>query len=155
MLRSMSLIDCSPKFGFGGGSDPDAFEAWVASELDRKPLATFNEEMIRAIVSPRASEEAVAQAVCAMAPASRSGLELAARLIARHDAMDILPGIARPALVMAGEDDAETPPSYAQAIAARIPNANLSIVRGAGHIANIEAGDAVTARLRTFLTYSI
>lgn len=155
LTRSITLIDCSPKFGFGGDSSPEAFLTWVKDSLDTQPLPEFCRNMIGSIVAPDASKAAVEASVTAMSAATRGGLELAARLIAGHDALALLGNIRCPTLVMAGEYDRETPPSYAQALAAAIPGANLSIIPGAGHIANLEAPDAVTERLRTFLTYGL
>ena len=49
---------------------------------------------------------------------------------------------------MVGERDTETPPSYAEAIAARIPGAELVVGPGAGHLLNLEDPATVDARLR-------
>lgn len=158
LTRSITVLDASPKFGFGGdgsGGAPQAFLDWVDAELRAKPLAAFNADMIRAITAPGTPEPVIAAAETAMDEAKRPGLELAARLIAQHDALDLLGQIRCPALIMAGAEDAETPPAYARAIAAAIPGANLSIIPKAGHIANLEASDAVNARLLTFLRFGL
>lgn len=154
-VSSIALLDCSPKFGFGGGNPGASFEAWVSGELDAGPQPRFCEDLIRAIVGRHATDAAINASLAAMLRATRPGLELAARLIARHDATERLPLIRCPALVMAGEDDRETPPEYAREIAARIRGANLSIIPGAGHISNLEAPDAVSARLRVFLDHGL
>lgn len=155
LVRSVTMMDCSPKFGLGGGITGDEFEALMATQMDSTPLPQFCEGMIRAIVGPQAPKTAIQASIGAMADASRAGLDYAVRLIARHDALDQLPQITCPVLVMAGADDAETPPAYARELASRIPGANLSIIPNAGHIANLEAAKAVTARLRVFLTHMI
>lgn len=155
LVRSIAVLDCSPRFGFGGGGTGAEFEAWVAGELDARRIEDFSHGMVRAIVGPQATPAAIAAADQAMGRASRKGLEFATRLIARHDALDLLPAITCPTLAMAGAQDAETPPAYAREIAVRIPGANLSIIPGAGHISNLEAPEAVTARLHTFLTHGL
>ena len=155
LVRSMTLLDCSPKFGFGGNSNAAEFVAWVNSQLDSESQSAFNESMIRAITAPIASRQAIQSAIAAMGRAKREGLEFAAHLIATHDALDLLPRITCPTLVMAGALDSETPPAYARAIAAGIPGANLSIIPNAGHIANLEAPEAVTDRLRVFLAHGL
>lgn len=155
LVSSITMMDCSPKFGFGGGMTGGEFEALMADQLDGTSLPQFCESMIRAIVGPQAPESAIQAALGSMTRASREGLEYAARLIARHDALDQLPLIACPVLVMAGAEDGETPPAYAREIANRIPGANLSIIPNAGHIANLEAAEAVTERLRVFLTHAL
>ncbi len=155
LVSSITLMDCSPKFGFGSGMTGDEFETLLGGQLDNTPLPQFCESMIRAIVGPQAPEAAIQVAHGSMTRASREGLEYAVRLIARHDALDQLPLIACPVLVMAGAEDGETPPAYAREIANRIPGANLSIIPNAGHIANLEAAEAVTERLRVFLTHGL
>ena len=155
LTRSIAILGSSPKFGFSGDSSGAEFLSWVQEGLNAGPQARFSENMIRAIVGPKADEAAIQMAMAAMNTATREGLEFAARLIAQHDALDLLPKITCPTLVMAGAQDAETPPAYAIAIADRIAGANLSIIPSAGHISNLEAADAVTARLRTFLSHSL
>ncbi len=155
LVQSITLLDCSPRFGFGGDSDSAPFLAWVRAELDASGQAAFGQAMIRAIVGPGASELVIQSAIAAMARATPAGLDLAARLIAAHDAVDLLPLITCPALVMAGANDGETPPAYAREIARLIPNGNLSVIPQAGHIANLEAPEAVTARLRVFLHHGL
>jgi pimeloyl-ACP methyl ester carboxylesterase len=155
LVQSIAMLDCSPRFGFGGDGDSAPFLAWVRSEMTAKGQAAFSEAMIRAIVAPDASEPVIQAAISAMARATPAGLDLAARLIAAHDALAVLPQIRCPALAMAGADDGETPPAYAREIARLIPNGNLSVIPNAGHIANLEAADAVTARLRVFLQHGL
>mgnify|MGYP000857397303 CR=1 FL=1 len=155
LVQSITMLDCSPRFGFGGDSDGAPFLAWVRTEMGAKGQAAFSEAMIRAIVAPNTGEAVIQEAVAAMARAKPAGLDLAARLIAAHDALDVLPQIRCPALAMAGAQDGETPPAYAREIARLIPNGNLSVIPGAGHIANLEAADAVTARLRVFLQHGL
>ena len=155
LVQSITLLDCSPRFGCGGDSDSASFLAWVRSELNTSGQATFSEAMIRAIVGPATEEPVIQSAIAAMARATPAGLDFAARLIAAHDAVAVLPQITCPALVMAGANDGETPPAYAREIARLIPNGNLSVIPAAGHIANLEAAEAVTARLRVFLQHGL
>ena len=65
-------------------------------------------------------------------------------------AMDLRPALARitaPTLVVAGDQDAATPPEHAEAIVAAIPSASLHVVAGAAHLANLEQPAAVTRLL--------
>jgi len=49
-----------------------------------------------------------------------------------------LAAIRAPALVLAGSEDPATPPAQGETIASRIPGARLSVLEGAGHLANVE-----------------
>lgn len=55
------------------------------------------------------------------------------RAAATHDARARLPGIAIPTHVVAGEEDQLTPLRFSEEIAALIPGARLSVMRGVGH----------------------
>jgi pimeloyl-ACP methyl ester carboxylesterase len=72
-------------------------------------------------------------------------------LVNRPEAESLLPRIACPALVMTGELDSWSPPAQHRAIAAAIPNSELVIVPGAGHMIQLEAPDAVNAAIARWL----
>lgn len=62
-----------------------------------------------------------------------------------------LSAIAVPALVVVGEQEAQTPPSLAETLAARIRGAKLVLIAGAGHLANLEKSAEFNAAVRSFL----
>ena len=59
-----------------------------------------------------------------------------------------------PTLVLAGEQDASTPPSAARLIADQIPGARWEVVPGAAHLATMETPGAVNQRLEAFFSES-
>jgi pimeloyl-ACP methyl ester carboxylesterase len=67
--------------------------------------------------------------------------------MARPDSRADLVSNILPVLVLVGSDDALTPPSIAEEMAALIPNARLTILPGAGHLTPLEAPGEVTAAL--------
>jgi 3-oxoadipate enol-lactonase len=69
----------------------------------------------------------------------------------RPDSTPDLATIDVPTAVVVGEDDSITPLEMSQAMSDAIPGATLSIIPGAGHIANIEAPTAFDAALRAWL----
>jgi pimeloyl-ACP methyl ester carboxylesterase len=69
----------------------------------------------------------------------------------RPDSTPDLPTIDVPTAVVVGEYDEITPLPLAQAMSEAIPNATLSIIPRAGHIANIEAPTAFETALRVWL----
>ncbi len=152
LCRSLTLMDTSPRFGFGGSMKPAEFADPILKSLSGgADIGTFSAGMVKAIVGPKCPAAVIAEATASMARAQRSGLMLTTRLIADHDALADLPKIACPVLAMAGAGDAETPPAYAEAIAERVPKSEVFVVPDAGHLANLENPQAVNDRLTVFL----
>lgn len=82
------------------------------------------------------------------APSMRRALTA---LMARDSLLDRLGRIAVPALVIVGEEDVSLPPSRSRAIDAALPNSELKIVPGAGHLSTLEKPDAVGRLITDFL----
>jgi len=56
-----------------------------------------------------------------------------------------------PTHVVVGDEDTLTPPALSRAMAARIPGARLSFIKGAGHLSNLEQPEAFNAAVLAFL----
>lgn len=69
-------------------------------------------------------------------------------VMARSDQRPHLPAISCPLLVMGGDSDGLTPPECAHEIAAAVPQAELEILAGCGHMLTWERPEAVTAALQ-------
>jgi 3-oxoadipate enol-lactonase len=69
-----------------------------------------------------------------------------------HDTYDRLPQIKAPTLVIAGEADRMIPVENSRLLASRIPNAELAILKGAGHAFYIEAEEETNQRILDFLS---
>lgn len=69
----------------------------------------------------------------------------------RFDLLSEVEAVSAPALVVCGEDDVLTPPRYARFLAEKIPDARLSIVAQAGHMAMLEQPGAVGGLIAQFL----
>ena len=73
----------------------------------------------------------------------------------RHfDALDRLPGITAPTLVVVGEQDLLTPPWVVREVAEAIPGARFEVIRGDGssHLVPIERPDDFNRLVLNFLT---
>jgi pimeloyl-ACP methyl ester carboxylesterase len=68
-----------------------------------------------------------------------------------HSALDLLPKVEVPALVIAGDRDTFTPPRYAEEMAAAMPQAELLMVQGGTHVAPLERVELVNQRIEKFL----
>jgi pimeloyl-ACP methyl ester carboxylesterase len=73
------------------------------------------------------------------------------RSAGEHSAVDLLPTIDAPALVIAGDCDSFTPPRYAEEMAAAMPRGELLMLPGATHVAPLERKDVVHERILRFL----
>jgi 3-oxoadipate enol-lactonase len=70
----------------------------------------------------------------------------------RPDSTPLLREINVPTLVIAGEDDAIVPVDSARVLSESIPSAELAVIRGAGHLSNLEAPEAFNRALEEFLS---
>lgn len=68
-----------------------------------------------------------------------------------HSAEDLLPAVAVPALVIAGERDSFTPPELSEAMAASMPHAKFAMIRGGTHILPLEERTRVNHEISAFL----
>ena len=68
-----------------------------------------------------------------------------------HDALDRLPRIAAPTLVITGDDDRVIPGESSEPLAGAIPGARLETIAGAGHLFFIEQPEDTLRVLRGFL----
>lgn len=72
---------------------------------------------------------------------------------AAHDKVDALAGFeALPALVLAGEKDLLTPSAHSAEIAEKLPDAELVVVEGAGHLVILERPALVNAALAALIS---
>lgn len=67
------------------------------------------------------------------------------------DRMQDIARIAVPALIVAGTDDMLTPPKYAEYMAAHIPDAELHVIEGAGHMVVMERAGQITPWIESFV----
>jgi pimeloyl-ACP methyl ester carboxylesterase len=147
-------------FGSGPGFRSAAPQAVWAQQTER--TAGFLERRgMRAFLASAAGATAVglrpelpaaraaAEAIAAQDP---RGLALFARHVAANapPAIDALPGLDVPALVLVGERD-EAYLRAAEVMAARLPRSHKVVLPRAGHVANLEEADAFNAVLLDFL----
>ncbi len=75
-----------------------------------------------------------------------------ARCLARRDSIvNRLGEVSVPTLVMVGEEDISLPMRYAEEIAAEVPDAELVVVPGAGHLSALEQPQFVAEEMCRFL----
>jgi pimeloyl-ACP methyl ester carboxylesterase len=146
-VASLTLMATSPCFGLDGTS-PAAWRAARLAPLDAgEEPAEMAPRVLGAIAGPGLTRAALGEQVAAMARIPAVGLRAAVDCLVTHDSRAVLPAVTAPTVVLVGDQDTETPPSYAAALAALVPGARVQVVGGAGHLLNAEAPDVVNAAL--------
>ncbi|MET0594496.1 MAG: alpha/beta fold hydrolase [Polyangiaceae bacterium] len=122
--------------------------ALVASE----GVAPLVERLLPKLLSANATDPVKERVRALAGRQSQAGVIAAlAAMRDRPDSGDVLPRIAIPTLVIVGEHDAISPLAEARAIASGIPKAQLAVIEGAGHLANLESSARFLAATRRFL----
>jgi pimeloyl-ACP methyl ester carboxylesterase len=102
-------------------------------------------------------ETAVRQTMALLAsnphPVDAAAYTRQAQAYVRHDALDRLPRITAPTLVVTGEQDLLTPPWISEEVARAIPGARLEVIRGEGasHLVMLERPEEFNRLVTTFL----
>ena len=150
-IRRLVLADTSPAFGMDGTRRED----WVAARLapieaGRTP-ADIAPDVLDAITATPLTGDIRAETIAGFARIGADGFRAAVRCLPDNDVRAELHRITAPTLVIVGALDAETPPSYAEALHRGIAGSTLRVVDGAGHLTPAEAPDAFNALVAEFL----
>jgi len=78
-----------------------------------------------------------------------------AAMMARPDSTALLATVHCPTLVVVGDEDTVTPPSVSEDLRARIAGAELAVIRGAGHLSNLEQPALFNQALAGFLGHRV
>ncbi len=145
------LANTSPAFGLDG-TDPDAWRAARLAPLDAGLTpADIAEDVLTSIAGPGLSAGMLAMRAAGFARIPPAGLRAAIECLPSHNVLDRLAEIEAPALVIAGELDAETPVAYSRILADGLRNAELIVLDGIGHLAVSESPETVNQLARDFL----
>lgn len=147
-VRTLVLLDTSPAFGLDGTRPEDWLQQRLAPLGEGQSPAEMAPAVLAAISGPHVTDQQLDQAVAAMSRIPPEALAAACRTLVTHDTRDRLGEIRCPTLVAVGEHDDETPLDYSIVLHEGIPGSRLEVVTGAGHLANLEAPDAVNELIR-------
>lgn len=124
-----------------------------AARAEREGVAWVAGEMIPRLLRPNPEPEVRRAVAHLIDQATPAGVAAAQRAMAtRADHRRTLESLRMPALVLAGSQDALTPPDESIRMAESLPDARLEILPGAGHLSNLDAPDAFTRALVSFVT---
>ena len=151
-VRALVLADTRPQADTDEGRRTREENARRVLKDGMAPLAdSMLPKLLSAGTRERRSE--VVERVRAMILGAKpEGAAAALRGMAvRRDQTDLLPEINVPTLIVVGGEDSVTPPSEAEAMAAKISGSLLVVIEGAGHLSNVERPEEFNRALGDFL----
>jgi 3-oxoadipate enol-lactonase len=134
---------------------PDQIEAFIRSR--RVPLESgrtpreLAPELAQNLLSPAAVPGAYPRLLASMAALRKDSYLKTIEASTREDRGARIEAITAPTLVVTSDKDRLYPAALAEDMARRIPGARLAIVRGAGHLSNLEQPEAFNAAVLPFL----
>jgi pimeloyl-ACP methyl ester carboxylesterase len=127
--------------------------------VEREGVAPAAERMMPGMVGKTSREirpEVVTELDAMMRRASPAAVAAALdALMARPDSTPTLGTIDVPTLILCGDEDVLTPLAESQAMHAAIAGSELGVLRGAGHVCNVEDPATFNGLLSRFLTATI
>ena len=136
-----TLVLCDTNLGSGGFSKKEK-EEFVA--LRTKPfeqgigIEQFSPMIAKSLIGDTNNKNALNKLISSLNLLRKESYIKTVKSFISEDWLNNFSKIEVPCLVMVGELDDLTPPSVAKEIDALIPNSQLKIVEGAGHLINIE-----------------
>ena len=150
-VNRLVLADTSARFGTNGTTADE----WISTRmepLDRgETPADAAEGIIDAITAVTLTGRIRDEVIGAFGRIPVDGFRASVRCLPTHDVLDRLHEIPHPTRVIVGELDEETPISYAQLIADGIPDSDLCILAGVGHLSPSEAPESFNQLVAEFL----
>ena len=158
MLAGLVLAGGCTGMSEAGPEQRDGFRASREVPLDAgQAPADFAQTVVNAIAGPKASDAARAALVASMGAISVATYRDALQCFTNPPEQFDFSKLEMPVLIMTGEYDRLAPPTEIAAVAARIyatvkaPDVRFEIIKGAGHVCNLEDGSAFNAPLFEFL----
>ena len=129
-------------------ADFERFKKMTLEEVIRQLIPfLFSQEFIEK--NPDIVERRVAKSL--EYPTPMHGITRQAEAIMGHDTYELLPRIKLPTLVISGDNDGLIPFENSRILASRIPEAELAIIKGAGHEFFIEDAEETNKMVLGFL----
>jgi 3-oxoadipate enol-lactonase len=113
-----------------------------AARVREDGLERIADSIVARWFTPAAPPEVVARFREGLVATPRQDYAACCEALARWDFRDRLADIQVPTLVVAAAEDAATPPEHAELLANGIPQAELVVLQGAAHLANVEQPEA-------------
>ena len=116
--------------------------------LGMRVLAEQRAPLLLAAATPETVRNEVIATMAAIDP---QAYRIGARAVWLADQRERVAQIRIPTLILVGSDDPVTPPALSEELAGQIPNARLSVIAGASHLANLDKPAEFNAEIDAFL----
>ena len=114
-------------------------------------MRALAEARVDTLLGSLASPAIRAEVVETMARIDPAAYALGASAVWLADQSDRARTIRVPTLVLVGDEDRITPPALSRELAALIPAARMTVIDGAGHLANLEQAEQFNRAVESFL----
>jgi pimeloyl-ACP methyl ester carboxylesterase len=150
-----SLILASAYAGWAGSLPPEEVERRLQKAIHDAdlPPEQFVPGFVSTLFTKSAPQDVIDEVSAIISDAYHpSGMKTMLRAFAACDLRETLPTIAVPTLLLYGELDVRSPLHVAEEMHRQIPESQLVVMPGVGHLANVEAPDQFNAEVHTFLS---
>lgn len=144
-IRTLALVDT--KAGADTAEGRDGRNATAAAVV-REGRPWLHDKLVGALIAEGASDPVRARLRTMIE--AQSYESIVADLYGmrdRSDRTDLLASLRMPCAVIVGSEDAITPPAVSEEMAGLLPDAELSVIEGAGHMTPMEAPEKVNRAL--------
>ena len=150
--RVLSLVLADTYAGWKGSLPEPIVQARLATCIRDASLpgSELVSRYLPGMFSESATREVRDELASIMSDFHPVGFRLMAMSLAHTDTRDLLPNIKVPTLLVWGDADERSPMGVGNQIRDALPTAKLAIIRGAGHISNLEAPVQFNAEVRDF-----
>lgn len=124
------------------------FERSLAASNDLRAMAEARVDVLLAQPADPAVRSEVVETMAKISPAA---YRIGAEAVWLADQRDRAERIDVPALILVGDQDRITPPELSNELVDLIPDARMQVIRGAGHISNLEKPEAFNRVVAEFL----
>ncbi len=127
---------------------PAVYDRSVAASEQMSELAAARTPVL---LAPGASEDLHQEVRETMARVDPQAFRIGAEAVWLADQRERVAAIKVPTLVLVGDQDTVTPPELSRGLAEAIPGAQLHILAGAGHLANVERPNDFNDAVQAFI----
>jgi pimeloyl-ACP methyl ester carboxylesterase len=157
-VRALILADTRSQADTAEGVEGRRKMLQRLAESPSGPAAVIDEMLPKLLgEATRATRPDVVERVRSIALANPAGAIAGAirAMMSRPDSTPLLRTLRCPTLIIAGDEDALTPPALSEEMHRAISGSTLVVVPRAGHLSNLEQPEAFNSALARFLTHQV